>query len=387
MMYYPQPRHDCPLGECIVALTTVSASSVHSSAIDCQSEFHRATQGCEDCDESIDMQRVLVIRGGAIGDFILTLPVFGVLRQALPHASIEVFGHPHRAILAQHAAYADQIRDPDTLAWHRLFSPQATIPAQVAAYLGSFDMIVAYVPREDETFAAHLHRYCPGRVILHSLQAPTGVHMTDHLLQPVRDMLPHAYDPLPRVYLTDEACAAAERFWRSAGLPEVGVMALHPGSGGVRKVWDMAGWRQVLRWVADQHIPCVIVCGPAEHDSVTQLMQRLDRPAWPCIGEMPLLHLAAMLARCRLFVGHDSGITHLAAAVGTTTLALFGPTDPWTWAPRSTRACVLQAQGTGALSVDTLPPEVVIQTLEALWHGAFPFAPSRIGCTIRQVSS
>ena len=53
------------------------------------------------------MQRVLVIRGGAIGDFILTLPALGVLRQALPHAFIEVLSHPHRAVLAQHAAYAD----------------------------------------------------------------------------------------------------------------------------------------------------------------------------------------------------------------------------------------------------------------------------------------
>jgi heptosyltransferase-2 len=332
------------------------------------------------------MQRVLVIRGGAIGDFILTLPALGALRQALPHAYIDVLSNPHRAIFAQHAAYANHIREPDTLALHRLFSPRATMPAPLAAYLGAFDLIVAYVPRVDEPFAAHLHRSCPGHVVLHTLQSPAGVHMTDHLLQPVQDLWPHTYDPVPHVYLTDEACAAAARFWQTTGLPETGVVALHPGSGGVHKVWDMVGWRQVLHWAADQHLPCVIVCGPAEHEKVRQLMHSLNGPAWPCLREMPLLHVAAILARCRLFVGHDSGMTHLAAAVGTTTLALFGPTDPWTWAPRSMHACVLQPHSAGALTVDTLPPGVVIQTLETLWRDTFAFAPSRIGCTVRQVA-
>jgi ADP-heptose:LPS heptosyltransferase len=75
-------------------------------------------------------------------------------------------------------------------------------------------------------------------------------------------------------------------------------------------------------------------------------------------------------------------MTHLAAAVGTTTLALFGPTDPSMWGPRSPRACVLWPQPTGPLTLERLPPEYVIQTLDALRHNTFAFVPSHVDCTI-----
>src|SRR5262249_54999661 len=89
-----------------------------------------------------------------------------------------------------------------------------------------------------------------------------------------------------------------------------------------------------------------------------------------------------MLARCQLVVSHDSGVAHLAAAVGTTTLALFGPTDPFVWGPRSAHACVLWPQPSGPLTLVNLLPDTVIETLAALLCGTFTYTPSSVDCTI-----
>ena len=187
-------------------------------------------------------QRVLVIRGGAIGDFILTLPALGALRQALPEADIEVWGQPHRAILAQHPAYANRITDLDRWNLYRLFSRRAQVSEPLAAYLRSCQAIFAYLPGSAEVCLSHLRQHCPGSVVHWPPPPPAGRHATEHLLQPVRDYQPQAYDLTPRVYLTAAARRAAERFWCQAQLPLAGVIALHPGSGGAHKLWPLDGY-------------------------------------------------------------------------------------------------------------------------------------------------
>jgi len=333
------------------------------------------------------MHRLLIIRGGAVGDFILTLPVLAALRQVLGQAHLEVLGHPDRAALARHPSYADQITDIEAWALYRLFSRQSAIPDRLAAYLRSFDSIVAYLPAAADVFADRLRQVSSGHLITCTPQPPRGVHATDHLLRPLRHLDTAPFDPVPQVYLTPDAITAAEQFWHRTRLPASGVLALHPGSGGISKRWPLAGWRHVISWAARHHIPCLMINGPAEQEYVDELLQSTPRAAWACTGTLPLPQLAALIARCRLLLGHDSGITHLAAAVGTHTLALFGPTDPWSWGPRSLHACVLQTQRLAPLSLTNMPPDTVLHLLDAMWRGTFDFAPSPLGFTIRQLSN
>ncbi|MCZ6875264.1 MAG: glycosyltransferase family 9 protein [bacterium] len=333
------------------------------------------------------MHRLLIIRGGAVGDFILTLPALGALRQTFGQAHIEVMGRPSRAILAKHPHYANQITDIEGWDIYRLFSRRAVISERLAAYLGAFDLIIAYLPASAAGFGDRLRQFHSGLVVTWSPEPAVGVHATDHLLRPIRDLDHRPYDPTPQVHLTSEAIATAEQFWRQANLPGSGVLAFHPGSGGTRKLWPIDGWQRVMTWAAQQDIPCIVINGPAEQEQVNQLLRQTHLPAWPCTGQLSLPCLAAIIARCRLLLGHDSGITHLAAAVGTHTLALFGPTDPWSWGPRSPHACILQPQHVEPLNLANLPPATVIHTLEAMWRGTFDFTPSHLGFTIRQPSN
>jgi len=328
------------------------------------------------------MQRILVIRGGAVGDTIVTLPALGALRQAFPEAMIELLGNPQRAVLAQHPHYVDSITDLERWDLYRLFSQHPTLSQAMGAFLSACALILSYLPVPDETFATNLRHYCQGKVLTWRPHPPTGVHITEHLLQPVIRLRCQPYDACPHVPLDPRAQEAAAQFWHTMGLPTQGVVAFHPGSGGAYKLWPMAGWKHVMAWAAQQGIPGLLISGPAEQAHDTQLWPTADMPCWPRAHHLPLPHLAAILARCQVVVGHDSGVTHLAAAVGTTTLALFGPTDPFVWGPRSPQACVLWPQPSGPLTLTTLAPTMVIETLEALRRGTFTYTPSRVDCTI-----
>ena len=328
------------------------------------------------------MHRILVIRGGAVGDTIVTLPALGALRQAFPGAIIELLGNPQRAVLAQHPHYVDRITDLERWDLYRLFSQSPTLSEIMVTFLSACELILSYLPAPDETFATNLRRYCQGQVLTWRPHPPAMVHITDHLLQPVIRLGHQPYDACPHVPLDPTAQEAAAQFWHTMGLPTQGVIAFHPGSGGAYKLWPMAGWKQVMAWAAQQGIPGLLISGPAEQAHETRFWHTTDMPCWPHAHHLPLPHLAAILARCQAVVGHDSGITHLAAAVGTTTLALFGPTDPFVWGPRSPQACILWPQPAGPLTLTTLAPAVVIQTLEALLRGTFTYTPSRVDCTI-----
>src|SRR5262245_38243303 len=125
------------------------------------------------------MQRLLVIRGGAVGDMIVTLPALGALRQAFPCATIEFLGNPSRAILAQHPRYVDRITDPERWDLYRLFSQSPTVSAALATFLSTRELILSYLPVPDEVFPTNLRRYCQGEVLTWPAHPPAGVHITD----------------------------------------------------------------------------------------------------------------------------------------------------------------------------------------------------------------
>jgi heptosyltransferase-2 len=326
--------------------------------------------------------RLLLIRGGAVGDFVVTLPVVRALRHAMPQAWIELLGQSSRAVLACHPRYADRVTDMDAVGFHRAFQEEGHLPAALTEYLQSWTHIVSYVPARHTALATNLRRVCRGEVIVWTPHPDGSRHITDHLLQAVADWIPAGAEPSPCIYVDAEAETVAERLWQEMGLPSSGVLAVHPGSGGRHKLWPLQGWREVMAWAARQGIPGVVICGPAEEERLGERLQQELPPLWHWLRQLTLPQLAAFLARCQVVLGHDSGVSHLAAAVGTTVLALFGPTSPYVWGPRSHRACVLHPQVPQPLTLRNLPPQVVIRTLDTLVRRDFPWAPSSSPCMI-----
>ena len=123
------------------------------------------------------------------------------------------------------------------------------------------------------------------------------------------------------------------------------MIVLHPGSGSKKKVWPLDRFRDLLTYLQG-NVPSrfLIVLGPAEGPEVEKVFE-VGGPGTVVLGKgLSLLQLASVMEGCRLFIGNDSGVSHLAAALGIPTLTIFGPTDPRVWSPRGKRVVVVRRE-------------------------------------------
>ncbi len=185
------------------------------------------------------------------------------------------------------------------------------------------------------------------RVIVHDPAPPGDVHASQWLAQPLAAMGLSAPGELEPIRPTLAEATEARKIL--ALLPER-FLAIHPGSGSPRKNWPAERFAAVLDSLALPR-PWLLVEGPADAAAAAPLAQR---PGAVLTRGLGVRELGAVLARAGLFIGHDSGVSHLAAAWHAPTLTLFGPTDPARWAPVGPRVHVLRAPRgqMEALSVD-----------------------------------
>ena len=243
--------------------------------------------------------RRLLIRPGAIGDFIVSLPAMECLRVEY----LEVWAASPNVPLVRFADRACSIAST-SLDLLGVTEP----PARLLEDLRGFDSIVSWYGANRSEF----------RELVHALQLPftflpaippegAKLHATDFYLRQVRAIADGASDGIPRIRCDVER----ENF-----------AAIHPFSGSAKKNWPLDHFRELARTL-ERTMPVRWCAGPD------------DPPLEGAVRIDDLYDLACWLARARLYIGNDSGITHLAAAVGTPVLALYGPaSDPAVWAPR-----------------------------------------------------
>lgn len=146
------------------------------------------------------------------------------------------------------------------------------------------------------------------------------------------------------------SCAPARECREDAPRPVI----LHPGSGEPWKRWPAARYAQLADALLDRGVPVVLSAGPSDTATLAEVRERMRRPA-PVLAGLPARELAACFALARCYAGNDSGATHLAAAAGAPVIAIFGPTDPASWAPRGDvrvlRACPASAESQGQIRV------------------------------------
>jgi heptosyltransferase-2 len=283
--------------------------------------------------------RILVIRGGAIGDFIMTLPAIGALRERWPHAHIEILGYPHIIELARGRHYADATRSIEARPMAGFFVPGGILDPSLMDYFGSFQLIVSYIFDPDEIFAGNVRR-CGVKQYIAASPRPTDLPAAQHYCQPLQSLAIYVDNPQPRLFPSDADREAAAKFL--AGLGRERIAAIHPGSGSERKNWPVEKFAALARWLVDElAFQLLVVQGEADEKPVARLLELLQpRPVTLARG-LKLPDLTAVLERCALFVGNDSGITHIAAAVGAPTIAMFGPASHEIWRPSGERVRVI----------------------------------------------
>jgi heptosyltransferase III len=316
-------------------------------------------------------QRILVIRGGAIGDFILTLPSLKALRDAYPDAHIEILGYKHIAVLAENRFYAQAVRSIEYGSLASFFAKNSELPAELPGYFASFDLIISYLYDPDRIFESNLHRcgvenlFCgPAKIV------EKGGHAARQLAQPIEQLGITVADLAEEIFLSVDDRQFAQEFLRNSSRS---IVAIHPGSGSKEKNWPLENWIELVSGKGGstkatgelghmgKQFSLVVVSGEADKAQTAQLEYNWKDRDFRFAKNLPLPHLAAVLEHT-IFVGHDSGISHLAAAAGANCILLFGPTDPNVWAPRNENVHVLRAQSGRLNNLDVAQVRAAVTT-------------------------
>jgi len=258
----------------------------------------------------------LIIRPGAMGDFIVSIPAMECLRAGY----LEVWSAPRNVPLA--ARFAHHAR---SLASTGLDLLELTGPSErLRETLRGFDSIVSWYgasrPEFREAVAA---LRLPFQFLTALPPGGRGSHAVDFYLEQARSIAPCPSDGIPRI-----ACDAIRG----------GCAVIHPFAGSPKKRWPLECFQELAQRLA-RRMPVEWCAGPEDELSGARRFE-------------DLYDLACWLATARIYIGNDSGPTHLAAAVGTPVVALFGPSDPAVWAPRGPRVAVAAAPALDTITVE-----------------------------------
>jgi ADP-heptose:LPS heptosyltransferase len=296
------------------------------------------------------VQSTLVIHQGALGDFIFALPALESIRKAFPQAKSVLLGYPRILELVEKRFYADEILSIDQRGMATFFVQGGTLDFNLSELFKKFDLIVVFGRDGEGTVVGNLRRVCQGQIIpINSFPPWDGnVHVTDHLLKQFTALGFPTCDSNPRLHLNESDREWARDFWKSqGGTPEdrSRAIVLHPGSGSKKKVWPLDRFLNLARTL-QQHFGSriLIVLGPAEGPEVRRAFEE-TRPGEFIIAKgLTLLQLGSVIEGCRFYVGNDSGVSHMAAALGLPTIVIFGPTDQRVWSPKGEKTAVIRRE-------------------------------------------
>ena len=285
-----------------------------------------------------------MIHPGGLGDVLLAVPAMARLRNRFPKHRLVFCAEDQVARLLLACRNIDEWTSVQGRACTDLFAGADSATGQGQAWLQDCDLAIGWMEDGGGKVSETLKAVgVVGQVIVRSPFSVTihATHQRDRFLE-VIDEAPSDEEgdvllavPEPLLHL-GRACLEA------AG-PSIGesLAVIHPGSGSAHKCVAPELLASVVGALQISGGTPVILEGPADREPVERLLRSCVNPPIVLKG-LDLLNLAGVLAQARLFVGQDSGVTHMAGLMGVRTVALFGPTDPARWAPRGAHVTVVQ---------------------------------------------
>ena len=279
---------------------------------------------------------LLVIHPGALGDVVLSF--FSIERLAGCFSSVHLVCQSEIGKIAHRLGIVDRSFALESAFFAGLYGPPS---ARLSAWLAEFDTILLFSISEElenqvrKQAAADVVRIAPRP------EPNVRIHVTDHLAAEI------GRSGLFKGHRCDDARRAKAGFRdRRDENADVGIVLLHPGAGSRKKRWPVQRFFEAARRLEADGLSPHFLLGPAETD-LAPVIGRENKP-------LTLVEDAVSLLKCLQMagslVGNDSGVSHLAAFIGLSTVAVFGPSDPVRWAPKGRAAVPVFAEG-----IDCLP--------------------------------
>ncbi len=331
--------------------------------------------------------RIALIRLRSLGDTVLMTPVLEALRRGRHRVGV-VLERPFDAILTNHPA-VDRLF---VLTGRKSWLSRLRVVAQLRSYRpdlmidlhgGPTSALITRLSGAGRRvgYAASRNRRFYNELVPdpRELWGKPGLHTVEHQLAPLLH-LGFPVDTEPRLSLSVEAAALDATRDLLAGLGiEEGFVLLHPSAAFDTKQWPVDRFAALARFLMGKGYPLAATAGPGE-ESLLEELRRLTGENLPVIPPVPLERFAALASLCGLYVGNDTGATHVAAAVGRPIVVIFGSSDADVWHPwgvphellRSDRECVpcpgyYCLHYPEPLCVRDIPVERVAEAVTRMW--------------------
>lgn len=307
------------------------------------------------------MPDIIIIRPGAIGDTLLTLPALEKLRKHYDNPDHEVhylYGGRPRIVFVGNAVvlplmlasgFVDEVHDYDEARWSGLFAPKGIRNAGLREMLRQSYRVICWLRDPDGVVQRNLSDARVSRFTIAPGRPKEGqrIHEASYLAQTIGMRF---YDD-DRFVLKLNVPAKPSTSRRRP-------IAVHPGSGSSAKCWPAASFAAVITQLIQRGESVQLLSGPADAECLREVLSLLPTDvkgrSLTVRDSLPLLELASYLLSCSTYLGNDSGITHLAAMLGLYTVALFGPTDPAVWHPIGKYVQVVRSDNLAELSVHSV---------------------------------
>ena len=279
------------------------------------------------------MNHLVILAPNWLGDAVMALPAIADVRRHSPHAAVTVAAKAAIAPLFQIVSDVDDVIDPSRL--DDRFDTALLLPN---SFRSAMRAMTARIP-ERWGYAAEWRAL----LLTRAVGRPRGVHQSEYYQYLVHALGFPNGPPEPALAIPSAVRDSGTLALREAGWDGTSpIVALAPGAAyGGAKRWPPEYFAELTRMFADDGIGSVLIGSPADAATAREVTRAIASPVLSLVGRTDLPTLAGVLASCRALVSNDSGAMHLAAAIGTPVVAVFGPTDDRATSPRGERHRVL----------------------------------------------
>ena len=290
---------------------------------------------------------LLVIHPGSLGDVLLALSGVRALKRLFPNHRFVWMGHAEIGHLLEYCQEVDEPLSLEGPFYPQLYLPHEQWDDRLKKILGHCTLCIGWLNDSDGVLKENLTAFGINNVIIQSPKSAKlgSLHTEDRFLEILEPIgVPATFQKRKLQLPFDLKNSQRRRDLEGFGeLPHSQFMVMHPGSGSLQKCADSFLLREIARRLKQSlKMTLVILKGPADEQAVNNLIDEMSPEDYCLVQDESLLPAAYLLSQATLYIGHDSGMTHLASSLGIPCIALFGPTDPAQWAPRGDHVSVIR---------------------------------------------